>query len=81
MGRNIYRLTAAFAALIGTMNDSVANFDAFVALNDSTNPLCFTAFRGLGWCYLLPGVLTVAASAYRTSTNIPGSTSSIGGRL
>lgn len=75
-------MTSRFAALIGTMNDNVTNFDAVVALDDSTKPCGFTAFRGLGWCYLLPGLLAlaVAASAYRISTDLPDPTNSIGGR-
>ncbi|MFI5777458.1 hypothetical protein [Nocardia sp. NPDC051570] len=56
-------MTSRFAALIGTMNDNIDNFDAVVALDDSTKPLGFTAFRGLGWFYLVPGVIVVAAAA------------------
>jgi len=56
-------MTARFAALVGAMNDNVDHFDAVVALNDTTKPLGFTAFRGLGWCYLIPGVLALAAAA------------------
>ncbi|RDI64223.1 hypothetical protein [Nocardia pseudobrasiliensis] len=56
-------MTSRFAALIGTMNDNIENFDAVVALDDSTKPLGFTAFRGLGWFFLAPGVIVVAAAA------------------
>lgn len=55
-------MTARFAALIGTMNDNIANFDAVVALNDSTKPLGFTAFRGIALGYLIPGALVLAVS-------------------
>ncbi|GAB0103758.1 hypothetical protein JMUB6875_27320 [Nocardia sp. JMUB6875] len=50
-------MTSRFAALVGTMNDNVRNFDAVVALNDVTRPLGFTAFRGLAWGFLIPGIL------------------------
>ncbi|MEV6773414.1 hypothetical protein AB0N05_32760 [Nocardia sp. NPDC051030] len=56
-------MTSRFAGLIGVMNDNIVNFDAVVALNDSTKPLGFTAFRGLGWFFLLPGVLALVAAA------------------
>ncbi|WP_330252504.1 hypothetical protein OG874_41640 [Nocardia sp. NBC_00565] len=56
-------MTSRFAALIGAMNDNVVNFDAVVALNDSTKPFGFTAFRGLGWSYIVPGVLVLAVVA------------------
>ncbi|WP_378737647.1 hypothetical protein [Nocardia brasiliensis] len=55
-------MTSRFAALIGAMNDNVRNFDAVVALNDSTRPLGFGAFRGLGFCYLVPGIFALAAT-------------------
>ncbi|MFQ6393288.1 hypothetical protein ACLMAJ_07540 [Nocardia sp. KC 131] len=63
-------MTSRFAALIGAMNDNVTNFDAVVALNNSTNPLGFTAFRGMGWFFLLPGiaVLAVAVAGVRAPT-------------
>ncbi|MBF6334084.1 hypothetical protein [Nocardia transvalensis] len=56
-------MTSRFAALIGTMNDNVDNFDAVVALDDVTKPLGFGAFRGLGWFYLVPGVIVLAVAA------------------
>lgn len=56
-------MTSRFAALIGVMNDNVANFDAVVALDETTKPLGFTAFRALGWFYLVPGVLVLAVVA------------------
>ncbi|WP_067826578.1 hypothetical protein [Nocardia inohanensis] len=56
-------MTARFAGLVGVMNDNVGNFDAVVALNDSTTPLGFTAFRGLGWGFVIPGVLSLAIAA------------------
>ncbi|WP_433661964.1 hypothetical protein ACQPW1_07290 [Nocardia sp. CA-128927] len=55
-------MTSRFAALIGAMNDNVRNFDAVVALNESTRPLGFGAFRGLGFFYLLPGIFVLAAT-------------------
>ncbi|WP_051043481.1 hypothetical protein, partial [Nocardia cerradoensis] len=61
-------MTSHFAALIGAMNDNVARFDAVAALNDSTKPLGFTAFRGLGWFFLIPGVVVVAASVWGLRT-------------
>ncbi len=56
-------MTSRFAALIGTMNDNIENFDAVVALDDATKPLGFNAFRGLGWFFLAPGVIVLAAAA------------------
>ncbi|UGT41789.1 hypothetical protein LTV02_38800 [Nocardia yamanashiensis] len=56
-------MTARFAGLVGVMNDNVENFDAVVALNDATRPLGFTAFRGLGWGFLIPGVLVLGTAA------------------
>ncbi|MCM6777840.1 hypothetical protein NDR87_30570 [Nocardia sp. CDC159] len=56
-------MTSRFAALIGTMNDNIDNFDAVAALDEATKPLRFTAFRGLGWFYLAPGVVVFAAAA------------------
>lgn len=56
-------MTSRFAGLVGVLNDNVGNFDSVVALNDSTRPLGFTAFRGIGWGFLIPGVLVLAASA------------------
>ncbi|GAA5080299.1 hypothetical protein [Nocardia iowensis] len=55
-------MTSRLAALIGAMNDNVRNFDAVVALNDSTRPLGFGAFRGLGFFYLVPGIFALAAT-------------------
>ncbi|WP_433624187.1 hypothetical protein [Nocardia sp. CA-120079] len=49
-------MTSRFAALIGAMNDNVVNFEAVVALNDSTKRFGFAAFRGIGWCYIVPGI-------------------------
>ncbi|MEU6564062.1 hypothetical protein [Nocardia nova] len=57
-------MTSHFAALIGAMNDNVGHLDAVAALNDSTKPLGFTAFRGLGWFFLVPGVIALAAAAW-----------------
>ncbi len=56
-------MTARFAALVGAMNDNVDHFDAVVALNDTTKPLGFTAFRAMGWLYLIPGLLALGAAA------------------
>ncbi|WP_067682159.1 hypothetical protein [Nocardia miyunensis] len=56
-------MTARFAALVGAMNDNVDHFDAATALNDATKSLGFNAFRGLGWFYLIPGVIALAAAA------------------
>ncbi|WP_327139230.1 hypothetical protein [Nocardia sp. NBC_01327] len=56
-------MTARFAALVGVLNDNVGNFDAVVALNDSTKPLGLTAFRGLGWGFVIPGSLALAVAA------------------
>ncbi|WP_084655605.1 hypothetical protein [Nocardia altamirensis] len=56
------QMTSRFADLIGAINDNVRNFDAVVALNESTRPLGFGAFRGLGFFYLLPGILALAAT-------------------
>lgn len=56
-------MTSRFAALIGALNDNVRNFDAVVALNDSTRSLGFGAFRGLGYGYLVPGVLALVVAA------------------
>ncbi|MFJ4650702.1 hypothetical protein ACIP5Y_05405 [Nocardia sp. NPDC088792] len=72
-------MTSRFAALVGAMNDNVGNFDAVVALNDSTRPLGFTAFRGLAWGYLVPGVLILALALAgprlsRTGSGRTGST-------
>lgn len=63
-------MTARFASLIGAMNDNVTNFDAVVALNNATKPFGFTAFRALGWFFLIPGVvaLAVALSGVRLKT-------------
>ncbi|ATL65962.1 hypothetical protein [Nocardia terpenica] len=67
-------MTSRFAALIGAMNDEVRDFDAVVALNDTTRPLGFGAFRALGWFYLVPGAiaLTVAAAGVRTRSSESG---------
>ncbi|MEV6339060.1 hypothetical protein AB0M12_30635 [Nocardia vinacea] len=73
-------MTSRFAALIGAMNDNVVNFDAVVALNDSTKPLGFTAFRGIGWCYVIPGVLIFAViSIARPSGDRAHRANAIGG--
>ncbi|AYF74047.1 hypothetical protein D7D52_09410 [Nocardia yunnanensis] len=52
-------MTSRFAALVGTMNDNVGNFDAVVALNDVSRPLGFGAFRGLAWGFAIPGALVL----------------------
>lgn len=52
-------MTARFAGLVGVLNDNIENFDAVVALNDSTRPIGWTAFRVLGWGYLIPGLLVL----------------------
>ncbi|WP_280430302.1 hypothetical protein [Nocardia brasiliensis] len=62
-------MTSRFAALIGAMNDNVRNFDAVVALNDSTRPMGFGALRGLGYFYLVPGVLALALAG--TGVQLP----------
>ncbi|MBF6172419.1 hypothetical protein [Nocardia blacklockiae] len=59
-------MTSRFAALIGAMNDNIDNFGAVAALNASTKPLGFTAFRALGWFYLVPGILALAAATAAT---------------
>lgn len=56
-------MTARFAGLVGVLNDNVENFDAVVALNDSTEPLGATAFRILGWGFVIPGALALAIAA------------------
>ncbi|MEV6066737.1 hypothetical protein AB0L82_09340 [Nocardia sp. NPDC052001] len=58
-------MTARFAGLVGVLNDNVENFDAVVALNDSTKPLGVTAFRALGWGFVIPGVLALGLAAAR----------------
>ncbi|MBL1078432.1 hypothetical protein JK358_28900 [Nocardia sp. 2] len=55
-------MTARFAALVGVLNDNIRNFDAVVALNNSTAPLGFTGFRGLGWAFVIPGAAALALS-------------------
>ncbi|WP_225730763.1 MULTISPECIES: hypothetical protein [unclassified Nocardia] len=67
-------MTSRFAALIGAMNDNVDNFDAIVALNDSTKSLGFKAFRGIGWFYLIPGalVLVLATAGIRPRRIVRG---------
>ncbi|QLY30153.1 hypothetical protein H0264_34135 [Nocardia huaxiensis] len=55
-------MTARFAALVGVLNDNIRNFDAVVALNNSTKPLGFTAFHGLGWGFLIPGVAVLGVA-------------------
>ncbi|PXX66306.1 hypothetical protein DFR70_10353 [Nocardia tenerifensis] len=66
-------MTSRFAALIGAMNDNVRNFDAVVALNESTRPLGFGAFRGLGFFYAVPGILLLAVTAagLRSPSRVP----------
>ncbi|WP_067685888.1 hypothetical protein [Nocardia jejuensis] len=73
-------MTSRFAALIGAMNDNIGNFDAVVALDDSTKPLGFGAFRGLGWFYLLPGVIALAAAGAGLRSRAARSASPDGGR-
>ncbi|MFH5228842.1 hypothetical protein [Antrihabitans spumae] len=64
LGEQWQPMTSSFAALVGTMNDNVENFEAVVALNESTKPLGFDAFSRLGWFFLLPGVGVVAATIF-----------------
>ncbi|MBO0856581.1 MAG: hypothetical protein J2P18_22770 [Nocardia sp.] len=61
-------MTSHFADLIGAMNDNVRHFDAVVALDDSTKPLGFSAFRGLGWFFAVPGVIVLIASVWGLPT-------------
>ncbi|MFE6857232.1 hypothetical protein [Nocardia sp. NPDC057668] len=56
-------MTARFASLVGVLNDNVENFDAVAALDDSTRPLGVTAFRVLGWGFVIPGALALAFTA------------------
>ena len=56
-------MTSEFASLVGTMNDNIENFDAVVALNNSTRPLGFPAFAQIGWFFVVPGLLVGAAVA------------------
>lgn len=74
-------MTSRFAALVGAMNDNIGNFDAVVALNDVSRPLGFTAFRGLAWGFLLPGLLVtgLALAGLRPSRTGSGRTDSTGG--
>ncbi|OJF84718.1 hypothetical protein NS14008_26805 [Nocardia seriolae] len=74
-------MTSRFADLVGTMNDNVANFDAVVALNDVSRPLGFTAFRGLAWGFLIPGVLVTGLALFgaRRSRTGSGRSDSTGG--
>ncbi|WP_405491113.1 hypothetical protein [Nocardia sp. NBC_00511] len=55
-------MTSRFASLVGAMNDNIVNYDAVVALNDTTRPLGFTAFRGLAWGFAIPGVLVLGVA-------------------
>lgn len=55
-------MTAQFAGFIGAMNDNVENFDAVVAMRDSTKFLGFGAFDGLGWFFLVPGVAALGTA-------------------
>jgi hypothetical protein len=64
-------MTSRFAALVGAMNDNVDHFDAAAALNDTTKPLGFGAFRGFGWFYLVPGVIAAAAAVAGIRTARP----------
>lgn len=61
-------MTARFADLIGAMNDNITNFDGIVALNNSTKPLGFPAFRQFGWFFVIPGVVLLAAIASTRSS-------------
>lgn len=56
-------MTERFAGLIGTMNDNIDNFRGVVALDNSTKPLGFHAFRWFGWFFLVPGVIVAAVAA------------------
>ncbi|MBJ8341157.1 hypothetical protein JGU71_19915 [Antrihabitans sp. YC3-6] len=69
LGEQWQPMTSSFAALVGTMNDNVENFDAVVALNESTKPLGFEAFSRLGWFFLLPGVGVVATTIFHPVRN------------
>ncbi|MGW4243236.1 hypothetical protein [Nocardia sp. NPDC004722] len=74
-------MTSRFAALVGAMNDNVGNFHAVEALNDITRPLGFTAFRGLAWGFLIPGVLVTGSTliGLRPSRTGSGRSDSTGG--
>ncbi|KAA0022712.1 hypothetical protein [Antrihabitans cavernicola] len=55
-------MTSEFAGFVGAMSDNVENFDGVVALRDSTRPLGFDAFHGIGWFFVVSGVLALAAA-------------------